>query len=197
MREYIPEGNALIFEGPQRVGKTMAMVAFALDGLQNGRTVFSNLALKFKHEPLEFDEIKLQDGQSKYWNGHICIDELNFYYDARRSMTGANQQFGAFLLQQKKQGCNLTGTTHDLYSLDVRLRSNYDYLIRPQVYPKFPHKPEVLKMVITNGPLQATYRRKITIDCRPLLGLYDSFAVYDPFKNKEKKKVKQMVDLAD
>ncbi len=166
----------------------MSMVAWGLDAYQKARPVFSNIQLGFAHEALEFSDIKLADGQSRFWNGHICIDELNFYYDCRRSLTGANVEFGAFLLQQKKQGCNLTGTTHDLMSLDVRLRQNYDYIIRPTVNPRYPDVPEVLKMSIENGPLQPHFRRTLAMDCRPLMGLYDTYAVYDPFKAVDKKK---------
>lgn len=188
------EGLAMIFEGPQRVGKTMSMVAWALDAYQTGRNIFSNIQLGFPHEPLEFGEIKLVDGASQYYNGHIVIDELNFYFDARRSMKQSNLEFGAFLLQQKKQGCNITGTTHDLMSLDVRLRNNFDYLITPAVYPKYPGTPQILKMHIENGPLQPRLETTLTLDCRPLMGLYDTYAVYDPFKAKPKAK-RNVIDL--
>lgn len=187
MREHIPEGHTIIFEAPQRYGKTLAGTIFALDAHQIGRNVFSNIQLGFPHEPLEFSEIALEEGNRKYWNGHIFIDELNFYFDARRSLQKSNIEFSAFLLQQKKQGCNLTGTTHDLMSLDVRLRNNFDFLVSPSVTPKFPESPHILKMVIENGPLQAPFRRTLAIDCRPFLGLYDSFAIYNPFKAVPKK----------
>lgn len=183
-RAHIPEGLTIVFEAPQRFGKTLSMVMWALDAYQHGRNIFSNIQLGFPHEPLEFSDMQLETGGSKFWNGHVCIDELNFYFDARRSISGENIEFGTFLLQQKKQGCTITGTTHDLMMLDNRFRNNYDYLINPRVWPKYPAKPQIVQMKIENGPLQAHMRRTITLDCRPFLGLYDTFAVYDPFKNK-------------
>jgi hypothetical protein len=182
IRPHVPEGLTIIFNAPQRRGKTLAGVLWALDSFQKGRTVFSNIQLGFPHVPLQFHEIKLQDGASPYWNGHIFIDEFNFYFDCRRSMKEVNIQHGAFLLQQKKQGCNLTGTTHSMDSLDLRLRDNYDYEIVPTVYPAYPEPPQILVMEVFNGPMQAEFYRKMTIDCRVFLGLYDSFAVYNPFK---------------
>lgn len=182
IRRHIPEGNTIIFEAPQRRGKTLAGVIWALDSFQRGRKVFSNIQLGFPHSPIQFHEIKLEDGASPYWNGHIFIDELNFFFDGRRSMKNDNITFSTFLLQQKKQGCHLTGTTHDLMSLDVRIRENYDYLVIPEVVPKYPETPQVLKMRVINGPLQGELDRTISLDCRPFLNLYDSFAVYDPFK---------------
>lgn len=186
IREHVPEGLTIIFPAPQRRGKTLGMTIWALDAFQHGRTVWSNIQFGFPHNPLEFQDIKLKDGPSRYWNGHVAIDELNFFFDARKSISGPNIEFGSFLLQQKKQGCNITGTTHDISYLDLRLRDNYDYAIIPTVYPAYPNPPTILKMVIENGPLQAPMRKVLALDCRPYLGLYDSFAVYDPFKNKRK-----------
>lgn len=184
IRPHVPEGFTIIFEAPQRFGKTLSMVIWALDYYQHGRNVFSNIQLGFPHSPLEFSDIRLEDGASKYWNGHVVIDELNFYFDARRSVSGPNLEFGSFLLQQKKQGCNITGTTHDINYLDLRLREHYDFAIRPSVYPKYPNVPQYLKMEIENGPLQPRTRKTIIVECGRFLGLYDSFAVYDPFKTK-------------
>jgi hypothetical protein len=205
IRPHVPEGLAIIFEAPQRWGKTLGGVIWALDAYQTGRPIFSNIQLGFPHEPLDFENINLSEAvgegdsrKSKFWGGHIFIDELNFYFDARRSMKGSNLEFGAFLLQQKKQGCNITGTTHNLESLDVRLRDNYDYLIKPSTFPRYPSAPQIIRMDISNGPLQARYHKIITLDCRPYLGLYDSFAVYDPFKEitpKEKKQIGSRVKL--
>lgn len=189
IREHVPEGLALIFEAPQRRGKTLGAVLWALDAYQHGRNVFSSIQLGFPHTPLQFSEIKLEDGNSKFWNGFIFIDEWNFYFDGRKSMKSENIEHGAFLLQQKKQGCTVAGTTHALESLDVRLRTNFDYLITPTVYPAYPAVPQTLTMHIENGPLQGHFDKTITLDCRPFLGLYDSFAVYDPFKAKAKPKV--------
>lgn len=179
---YIPEGLTIIFEAPQRFGKTLGMVAMGLDAFHKGRNIFSNIQIGFPHEPLQFKDIRLEDGTSKFWNGHVLIDELNFYFDARRSMSGPNVEFGAYLLQQKKQGCNITGTTHGLEYLDVRLRQNYDYLIHPSVYPAYPETPEFLRLHIENGPLQRPMKRTLVLPCGPYLSLYDTKAVYDPFK---------------
>jgi hypothetical protein len=187
IRTHVPEGLTLIFEAPQRWGKTLSAIMWALDAFQRGRNVFSNIQLGFPHNPLEFEEIKLETGASKFWNGWIFIDELNFYFDGRRSMSVENIEFSTFLLQQKKQGCTITGTTHALDSLDPRLRSNYDYLFQPEVFPKYPEVPQAVRWKISNGPLQSRYYKDITLDCRPFLGLYDTFATYDPFRAKKKR----------
>lgn len=181
-RERVPEGLTIIYEAPQRRGKTLAGVIMSLDAHMRGRNVFSNIELAFPHKPLQFSETRLETGSRKFWNGHIFIDELNFFFDGRRSMSKENIEFSAFLLQQKKQGCNLTGTTHSIWSLDVRLRDNFDFLVTPSVKPPFPETPEVLKMEIVNGPLQGDFKKTIWIPVAKYLDLYDTFHVYNPFK---------------
>lgn len=188
IRPHVPEGQTIIVEAPQRYGKTLTVTILALDAFQQGRTVFTNYQLGFPHEPLAFSEVRLADGASRFWNGFVALDELNFLFDGRRSISGPNVEFSAWLLQQKKQGCSLAGTTHNLDSLDVRLRQNFDLLIQPRVWPPFPAVPQILQLTVTNGPLQARMRRKITIACRPYLGLYDTFAIYDPFKKEPKER---------
>lgn len=186
VREYVPEGSTTVFDAPQRKGKTLAGVLWGLDAWQNGRTFFPSMPVGFPHEPLEFTEIDLEDAENnrRFWNGHIYVDELNFYFDARRSMSKDNRKFGTFLLQQKKQGCNLTGSTHNINYLDLRIRQNHDYLIHPEVFPPYPEVPQVLIMRIEGGPLVGAFYKKIALEIKPVfLELYDSFQVYNPFKN--------------
>jgi hypothetical protein len=191
MEEYIPEGATYVIEGPQRRGKTLAGVILAYDAWRQGREVFSTIQLAFPHRPLEFGELQLEDGNRKFWNGHIFIDELNFFFDCRKSLAKGNLEFGYYMLQQKKQGCNLTGTTHSLDYLDLRMRAEYDYLIIPRVSPRFPHRPEVLYLHIVNGPSQPPCSKRLKIPVAPFLGMYDTFAVYDPFEKGKPEKKKQ------
>lgn len=190
VREHAPEGSTVIFEAPQRRGKSLGAVIWAWDAYEHGRNVFSTIQLGIPHEQLTFADIDLEQGSKRYWNGHIFIDELNFFFDCRRSMSSANIRFGNYLLQQKKQGCNLTGTTHSLEYLDRRIRDNHDFVVTPRVYPAFPKPPETLKLHIRNGPTMPPFEKKITVDCRPFLGLYDSYAVYDVMAGFQKTKAR-------
>ena len=194
--EHMPEGLIIPFEALQRMGKTLAMTIFAVDAWQNGRSIFSTIQLGIPHEPLEFIDLKLEDGSKRFWNGHIACDELNFLFDARASMSKVNRQFGAQLLQQKKQGCNLTGTTHSLDYLDLRFRQNYDYCIRPKVYPVYPAKPEFITLTIDHGPTQKYCHKKLKMPVAPYLGLYDTGAVYDPFKAAREQKIRDEIEKA-
>lgn len=181
--EYVREGNILIFEAPQRKGKTLGATIWACDSYRHRRRIFSTIKFGFPHEKLDFYKLKLatEQGQSPFLNGHIFVDELNFYLDARASMSKANRDFSAFLLQTKKQGCIMTGTTHAIKSLEMRFRDNYDYRIIPEVYPKYPGTPKVIRLLIKNGPVQPRLNKVITLNCTPYLGLYNTREIYNPF----------------
>lgn len=183
--EHIREGNIIIFEAPQRKGKTLGATIWACDSFRHNRKVFSTIKFGFPYEKLDFYKLKLatDQGQSPFVNGHIFVDELNFYLDARASMSKVNRDFSAFLLQTKKQGCLMTGTTHAVKSLEMRFRDNYDYKITPSVYPKYPEKPKIIRMVIQNGPTQPRLNKVITMNCEAYLGLYDTREIYNPFSS--------------
>lgn len=183
--EYVREGNILIFEAPQRKGKTLGATIWAVDSYRHKRKVYSTINFNFPHEKLDFYKLRLSEaeGQSRLRNGHLFVDELNFYLDSRASMSKVNREFSSFLLQTKKQGCIMTGTTHAIKSLEMRFRDNYDYSITPEVYPKYPGTPKVIKMLIRNGPTQPRMNKTITLNCEPYLRLYDTHNVYNPFSS--------------
>lgn len=184
-QEYIREGNVLIFEAPQRKGKTLGATIWACDSYTHGRKVFSTIKFAFPYEKLDFYKLRLaqENGKSPFLNGHIFVDELNFYLDSRASMSKVNRDFSAFLLQSKKQGCLMTGTTHAIKSLEMRFRDNYDYSITPEVYPKYPDTPKIIKMTIRNGPMQPRLSKVIKLDVSPYLSLYDTREIYNPFSS--------------
>lgn len=185
---FIPEGQITLWEAFQRKGKTLGLTIKAYQAFKKERPVFTNYDVTFEHRKLDFSEIVLHEGRSPFFGGHIAIDELNFLFDGRNSMSRDNREFSAQLLQQKKQGCNLEGTTHDVESLDVRIRDNHDWVINPEVYPAYPEKPVLMKLRIRNGPLQP-YTRKVIgpFDIRPYLGMYDTLAIHNPFKKKRER----------
>lgn len=181
VKEHVSEGNIIIFEAPQRYGKTLGGCVWALDAYQHKKPVYSTLAFRFPYKPLNFTELKLANQENPLTNGHVFIDELNMFLDARASMSKVNREFCSFLLQVKKQGITLTGTTHRLDYLDKRFRQNYDYKIQTEVFPKFPNTPDILKMKIQNGPTTKYCNKTLTLKVRPFLGLYDTLNVFNPF----------------
>src|SRR5688572_2312286 len=136
--EHVSEGNIIAFAAKQRRGKTLSGCLWSLDAYQHKKKVFSTIEFKFPYTPLKFTELKLENENNPLRNGHLFIDELNMYLDARASMSKVNREFCSFLLQVKKQGLTVTGTTHEMLYLDKRFRQNYDFEIQTDVYPRFP-----------------------------------------------------------
>lgn len=205
MTEHIKEGQIIIFEGPQRSGKTLAMSIFAKEDNRVGkREIFSNITYTFPFTPLNFKSLTLKQENKTLKHGSITIDELNFFLDNRGSMTKLNREFLQFLLQVKKQGINLYGTTHNLGYMDLRFRQNYDYLIRTSVFPeqkiRGDNPPELLRLEIFNGPHQKPLHKIRKIPLKGLLGMYDTHHVFNPFEelasdaDKERPKQKPIIE---
>lgn len=181
VHEHVAEGNIIAFEAPQRRGKTLSGCIWSLEAHQKHKKVFSTIEFKFPYTPLRFNDLKLQNENNPLRNGHLFIDELNMYLDARASMSKVNRDFCSFLLQVKKQGLTVSGTTHQMDYLDKRFRQNYDFKIITDVFPKFPHTPQVLTMNILNGPTTKYCNKKLKLKVAPFLGLYNTFNVFNPF----------------
>lgn len=181
--EYVAEGEIRVYEAPQRFGKTLMGCIESLDAYQRRQTVYSTIKFAFPFKPLDFAKMKLQNEDNPLRNGHAFIDELNMFLDARASMSKVNRDFCNFLLQVKKQGLTLTGTTHNLGYLDKRFRENYDYKIQTEVFPKFPARPIILRAKIISGPTQKYRVKRIKMRVEPFLGLYDTSHVFNPFDN--------------
>ncbi len=186
--QHIHEGKIVVIEGPQRSGKTMAMSIFAYRDALKKKTIYTNLAYTFKYKPLNFNELTLRNENKELRDCTLTLDELNFFLDSRGSMTKQNKEFTYFLLQVKKQGIDLYGTTHGIGYLDLRFRENYDYHVATRVFPeKRPSgvAPEILRLVITNGPTQKTMKKTINIKCKEFLGMYDPTNIFNPFSESE------------
>lgn len=183
VREFTAEGSINVYEGQQRSGKTLTGTIFALEAYKQKKLqVFSTLGFRFPFTPLNFNKMKLDNASNPLTDGHAFIDELNFYLDARGAMSKLNKDFCKFLLQVKKQGLTLTGTTHRLNYLDIRFRQNYDLKIMPEVFPKYPDRPEVLKLTILNGPVTKRFNKTVKLKVEPFLGLYDTRHVFNAFE---------------
>lgn len=77
----------------------------------------------------------------------------------------------------------MTGTTHALKSLEMRFRDNCDFIIRPEVFPKYPATPKYIKLRILNGLTQPKMDKTLTLNCTPYLSLYDTRSIYNPFSS--------------
>lgn len=213
------EGKTIIYQAPQRGGKTLSMAIVTKDEaikVKNNIDVLTNVAFQrpetqaitIPFRPLNFFELTME--KIKYFNNRVIdIDELNFYISSRACMTKVNRRFCEYLLQSKKMGIINQGTSHNLYYLDIIYRENFDYLVLPEmryeqirVGSQMIKKPRAVIMRWMNGPNQKPMRSTVPVDFHKfpnLLGLYDTRFTFNPFQEIEEhaaqEKVNQKVKL--
>jgi RecA/RadA recombinase len=111
--------------GGQGSGKTLLLVALAYKAWKQGKTVYSNVALKFPYKELQYQDIidcNLKDA--------VCvIDEIHQLLPARNSMSKINREIcDSFISMIRKQNLDVYGTTQTARKVDVRFRDETDYL---------------------------------------------------------------------
>lgn len=135
-------------EGGIGTGKTLLLASFGLEDILSGRRILSNIT--FINIPARFrknitylnkDIIntmfkQVKDGKLIMKNTTILIQEMHNYIDSRTSMSMRNRTLSYWVLQSRHTGegsCNIYYDTQELGQVDLRLRRNTDWLIRPYI----------------------------------------------------------------
>lgn len=127
----------IIYLGRRGAGKTLSMVKDAYIYYMEGRRVISNMEGISFAEFKSNDEIKAIDKNSDIDNCVLLIDELQIFFDSRRSMTKGNINFSNFVQQIRKRGVIILGTTQFSNSIDRRLRDHTDIICYPTFHKKY------------------------------------------------------------
>ena len=161
--------------GSMRGGKTISMVAFAHKYFLQGSTIYANLGLKFKFEPLRMADISNCDHD--FNNALLAIDEIHLFMDSRQSMTKNSRIISYFITQSRKRNLVLVYTTQQSGQVDKRLRANTDYFIKcDNLSPKDAKKDVFIKMTI-NDMMGHQVIKIFKAD--PYFELYDTHQVID------------------
>ena len=111
--------------GKQGEGKTIYLCKVAFDFYKKGKTVYSNIALNFPYEKLNYQDIidcKLKDGV-------VILDEIHLLLPARMSMRKININIcDGFLSMCRKKQLDVYGSTQLSRKVDVRFREESDYI---------------------------------------------------------------------
>lgn len=111
--------------GKQGSGKTLLLVKKAYEMHRKGRNIYSNLALNFKSQPLNYQDVL----DCSLSNGAVLLDEIHQLLPARRSLQKRNVDIcDNFLSMVRKQGLEVYGTTQTPRKVDVRFREEADYV---------------------------------------------------------------------
>lgn len=133
-------------EGGIGCGKTLTLVSMMLKDLKSGKKIMTNTALKNLPPKLKKNVMyltkdaintifeKVKSKKLKMENVTVGIQEMHNYLDSRRSLDKKNVMLTYWILQSRHTGrgsCDIIYDTQELTQVDLRLRKNTDFRIRP------------------------------------------------------------------
>lgn len=166
----------LLYKGARGRGKTLTMVKDGFIYFKNGFRILRNFEASFG-EYITNDEILQLDKNSNIINCVLLIDEIQIFFDSRRSMKKENMNFSNFVQQTRKRNINLLCTTQYSNTIDLRLRQHLDIIAIPQFSKEF-NLCEVDYIDITSyedvltGLLDNVTKKTIVYDAIPIFKLY-------------------------
>lgn len=170
------KSKVVLYKGKRGAGKTLTMVKDGFKYYLNGIRVLRNFYCSFGEEISE-EEILNLDKDSDLNNCVIMMDELQIFFDSRRSMKKENMKFSNFIQQVRKRNIIILGTTQYSNTIDLRLRQHIDIL----AYPKFDKNFEVcevtyLDMTSVEDDLFSSFSEPVTVtivyDAKPLFSMF-------------------------
>ena len=99
----------VLYKGKRGCGKTLTMVKDGWNYYKRGWRVLRNFDCSFG-EYIGEEEILNLDKNSDLFNCVIMMDEVQIFFDARRSMRNQNLHFSNFVQQIRKRNIVLLGT---------------------------------------------------------------------------------------
>ena len=121
----------VLYKGRRGAGKTLTMVKDGLSYYLDDVKVYRNFYAAFG-KYIDNDEILKLDKKSTLNNCVIMIDEIQIFFDSRRSMAKANVLFSNFIQQVRKRNITILCTTQFTNTIDLRLRDHVDIMVSPR-----------------------------------------------------------------
>ncbi|MFW6130768.1 MAG: AAA family ATPase [Atribacterota bacterium] len=169
----------LLYKGRRGCGKTLTMVKDGFRYYKSGRKVYSNLkSVKFAEFISEEDILNLNK-DSNVSNCVILMDELQIFFDSRRSQKKQNLNFSNFIQQVRKRNIIILGTTQYSNTIDLRLRQHVDII----AYPNFNKDHNVCPVMYVDltaieddilGQIKEPEVVNIVYDPLPVFNLFDT-----------------------
>lgn len=122
-----------IYIGTLGSGKTLSMVRdLYIDNKDKNRRIISNLILNFTSTQIsqKFFDTFAQGQTQELFDLDLGIDEMHIFLDSRSSTSKGNKYLSYFILQTRKRGVELKGTTQFYNQIDKRLRKVCDYITK-------------------------------------------------------------------
>lgn len=126
----------LLYKGHRGCGKTLSMVKDGFKFFQKGYSILRNFECSFGKYISE-EEILNLDKYSDIQNCVIMMDEVQIFFDSRRSMRSQNLTFSNFIQQIRKRNIILLCTTQYSNTIDLRLRQHIDVIAYPMFLKQY------------------------------------------------------------
>jgi hypothetical protein len=167
----------VLYKGAKGKGKTLTMLKDGLAYMNDGYKVYRNFDCAYG-KYISNEEILKLDKDSPYEYCVIMIDELQIFFDARRSSKHQNLNFSNFIQQIRKRHIIILATTQYSSTVDLRFRQNCDYV----VYPNYIQELKLCEAVYVDisplddpfNPATELKKVKIVFDPEPLFKMYNT-----------------------
>lgn len=165
----------VLYKGRRGAGKTLTMVKDGLQFQLDGYKILRNFTCSFGKYISDEDILKL-DKNSNVKDCVVLLDELQIFFDARRSQRKQNVNFSNFIQQIRKRNIILLATTQYSNTVDLRFRQHTDVIAYPN-FIKGLNVCEVLYVDVTamedviNG-IKEPDQAKIVYNAEPIFPLF-------------------------
>lgn len=166
----------VLYKGRRGSGKTLTMTKDGLQYFKDKYSILRNFSCKFG-KYITDDQILALDKNSNIKDCVLMIDEMQIFFDSRRSMRKASIEFSNFIQQIRKRNIILLCTTQYSNTIDMRLRQHIDILALPH-FIKDINVCEVVYIDATSSEdiLESKEPRivKMVFDAEPIFKLFDT-----------------------
>lgn len=167
----------VLYKGKRGSGKTLGMTKDGQEFLVDGYKIYVNYDCSYG-EPISNEEILNLDKNSKLQDCVLMIDEMQIFFDSRRSMQKASIHFSNFIQQIRKRNIILLCTTQYSNTIDIRLRQHIDVIALPHFIKEI-NVCEIVYVDATSTEEILLENKqpnmvKIVFDAEPIFKLYNT-----------------------
>lgn len=167
----------ILYKGRRGCGKTLTMVKDGFKYFKGGRKVLRNFECKFG-EYISEEQILDLNKESLIFRCVIMLDEIQIFFDARRSMRKQNLTFSNFIQQIRKRDIILLASTQFINTVDLRFRQHADLIAYPKFFPQFLVCEVIYQDVTALEDYIETSKEppsvKLVYDAKPVFKLYNT-----------------------
>lgn len=171
-------------------GKTMTLAYLGMNDLNSGKKIFSNVTfikvppnlnknityLTAENLATIFQDVK--DKKINMENSTVVIQEMHNYIDSRRSVSNKSLLITYWILQSRHTGkgsCDIIYDTQRISQVDIRLRTNTDFILEPEIVEKNTNgEPVTIKVKITGMVGQSIIEQYFSFSCKEIMNKYDT-----------------------